>query len=301
MIAGWFLKQEQKERALAICKKTEEMAEYIFNPSDGVFAMLDIVRFYTLLESVADANRVCDASIPFVAKITVPTEKATAILKIAETLSMLSMRFRDKTDVSRLVQLKKLILSVDPIIAKHDSDKTKINSSNLDSDSVSSLGSDLADHFEVEILSWAQIRLTRDTLLCNLVRHQVWFVVESRISLDEVWSTIHDINDDELRDNAIIAAVNMLCLMGSLDEANDWADFISNAEKKKDTIKKIKTKSKESKKQIEINSDTNYTEAGKAIGFALEQPLHVVALPCSALRILKRLQHSTNYLFVNNS
>jgi hypothetical protein len=36
----------------------------------------------------------------------------------------------------------------------------------------------------------------------------------------------------------------------------------------------------------------NYTEAGKAIGFALEQPLHVVALPCSALRILKRLQHT---------
>ncbi|MDR1291706.1 MAG: hypothetical protein LBK06_10955 [Planctomycetaceae bacterium] len=35
-----------------------------------------------------------------------------------------------------------------------------------------------------------------------------------------------------------------------------------------------------------------YTEAGNAIGFALEQPLHVVALPCSALRILKRLQHS---------
>ncbi|MDR1289609.1 MAG: hypothetical protein LBK06_00260 [Planctomycetaceae bacterium] len=35
-----------------------------------------------------------------------------------------------------------------------------------------------------------------------------------------------------------------------------------------------------------------YTEAGKAIGFALEQPLHVVALPCSALRILKRLQHT---------
>jgi hypothetical protein len=34
-----------------------------------------------------------------------------------------------------------------------------------------------------------------------------------------------------------------------------------------------------------------YTETGKAIGFALEQPLHVVALPCSALRILKQLQH----------
>ncbi|MDR1291084.1 MAG: hypothetical protein LBK06_07785 [Planctomycetaceae bacterium] len=29
-----------------------------------------------------------------------------------------------------------------------------------------------------------------------------------------------------------------------------------------------------------------------AVGFALEQPLHVVALPCSALRILKRLQHN---------
>ncbi|MDR1290248.1 MAG: hypothetical protein LBK06_03510 [Planctomycetaceae bacterium] len=38
-------------------------------------------------------------------------------------------------------------------------------------------------------------------------------------------------------------------------------------------------------------NEYRYTEAGKAIGFALEQPLHVVALPCSALRILKRLQH----------
>jgi hypothetical protein len=28
-----------------------------------------------------------------------------------------------------------------------------------------------------------------------------------------------------------------------------------------------------------------YTEAGKTIGFTLEQPLHVVALPCSALQI----------------
>jgi hypothetical protein len=30
-----------------------------------------------------------------------------------------------------------------------------------------------------------------------------------------------------------------------------------------------------------------------AVGFALEQPLHVVALPCSALRILKRLEHKS--------
>ncbi|MDR1479542.1 MAG: hypothetical protein LBJ00_11440 [Planctomycetaceae bacterium] len=30
-----------------------------------------------------------------------------------------------------------------------------------------------------------------------------------------------------------------------------------------------------------------YTVAGKAIGFALEQPLHVIALACSASGILK--------------
>jgi hypothetical protein len=29
-----------------------------------------------------------------------------------------------------------------------------------------------------------------------------------------------------------------------------------------------------------------------AVGFALEQPLHVVALPCSALKILKRLEQN---------
>jgi hypothetical protein len=40
-----------------------------------------------------------------------------------------------------------------------------------------------------------------------------------------------------------------------------------------------------------IKVKVTYTVAGKAIGFALEQPLHVVALACSASRILKRLQH----------
>ncbi|MDR1291719.1 MAG: hypothetical protein LBK06_11020 [Planctomycetaceae bacterium] len=34
-----------------------------------------------------------------------------------------------------------------------------------------------------------------------------------------------------------------------------------------------------------------------AVGFALEQPLHVVALPCSALRILKRLEHNNILVF----
>jgi hypothetical protein len=34
-----------------------------------------------------------------------------------------------------------------------------------------------------------------------------------------------------------------------------------------------------------------YTVAGRAIGFALEQPLHVVALACSAYGILKQLEY----------
>jgi hypothetical protein len=39
-----------------------------------------------------------------------------------------------------------------------------------------------------------------------------------------------------------------------------------------------------------------------AVGFALEQPLHVVALPCSALRILKQLEHNSKMVreYFNN-
>jgi hypothetical protein len=44
---------------------------------------------------------------------------------------------------------------------------------------------------------------------------------------------------------------------------------------------------------IALRTASAYTGAGKAVGFALEQPLHVVALPYSALRILKQLQHTT--------
>jgi hypothetical protein len=36
-----------------------------------------------------------------------------------------------------------------------------------------------------------------------------------------------------------------------------------------------------------------YTVAGRAIGFALEQPLHVVVLSCSVIVKLKQLEYST--------
>jgi hypothetical protein len=40
---------------------------------------------------------------------------------------------------------------------------------------------------------------------------------------------------------------------------------------------------------------TKYTVAGKAISFAPEQPLHVVALAYSTSGILKWLQHKTHF------
>ncbi|MDR1479458.1 MAG: hypothetical protein LBJ00_11020 [Planctomycetaceae bacterium] len=41
-----------------------------------------------------------------------------------------------------------------------------------------------------------------------------------------------------------------------------------------------------------------YTVAGKTIGFALEQPLHVVALACPASGILKQLGYKMGYWFM---
>ncbi|MDR1478948.1 MAG: hypothetical protein LBJ00_08395 [Planctomycetaceae bacterium] len=35
-----------------------------------------------------------------------------------------------------------------------------------------------------------------------------------------------------------------------------------------------------------------YTVAGRAMGFAIEQPLHVVAFSCSASGILKQLEYN---------
>ncbi|MDR1290629.1 MAG: hypothetical protein LBK06_05455 [Planctomycetaceae bacterium] len=48
--------------------------------------------------------------------------------------------------------------------------------------------------------------------------------------------------------------------------------------------KQSRTKSELTQFGIASNAK-KYTEAGKAIGFAFEQPLHVVVLPCSAWRI----------------
>ncbi|MDR2642884.1 MAG: hypothetical protein LBC74_08820 [Planctomycetaceae bacterium] len=244
IIADYFLKQDRKEQAIEFCKKSEEVITDIVNPIDSVFVMLDLSSLYLLLDSVSDAERVCDASIQYVAKITTPAEKATAILKIAETFSVLQIKFKIKRDVKKLAYLKKLILAVDPIIANHDSEANKDVAETK-----------LTDQIESAILSWERIRSMRDMLLRGLVRHQVWLVPESLISLDEVWSTIHDIENDSLRDDAIIAAIDMLCITGSLEDAKNWADFINNADKKKDAVKKIDTKTEAQKKQTPINNE----------------------------------------------
>ncbi|MDR1478793.1 MAG: hypothetical protein LBJ00_07610 [Planctomycetaceae bacterium] len=44
-------------------------------------------------------------------------------------------------------------------------------------------------------------------------------------------------------------------------------------------------------KPTETHCRYRYTVAGKAIGFAPEQPLHVVALACPASGILKQLEY----------
>jgi hypothetical protein len=241
-MAHWFLKHEQKERAMELCRKAEEIIPLIEYPLDNVFVRLDLSSLYMLLDSISDAGRVCDASIAYIEKITTPAEKATAILKIAETFSILQINFSGRRNVAKLVYLKKLILAVDPILAAQELETGE--------EIAAAKG---AKQSELQILSWERIREMRDVLLRGLVRHQVWLVPESRISLDEIWSTIHDIENDSLRDDAIIAVVDMLCITGSLEEAKDWADFINSTDKKNNTLKKINTKSESLKKQIQIN------------------------------------------------
>ncbi|MDR2171589.1 MAG: hypothetical protein LBP59_15715 [Planctomycetaceae bacterium] len=255
-LVNWFLEHDQKDRALATCKKAEAAAAHISDPFDAAISILDISATYVLLDAISDASRVCETSIPFAAKVTIPSERATAILKIAETFSMLQIKFGLRNDVAKLTRLKKLILAVDPIIASYDLTDAEVNKVNdVNSDNANKTDKTRTDKKNPDgappILSWERIRTTRDMLLLNLVRRQIWLTPEGKISLDEVWSTIHDIDDDLIRDDAIITAVDMLCITGSYDEAKGWTDFIKNVDKKNNTIKKIETKIEAAKNQNE--------------------------------------------------
>jgi hypothetical protein len=257
MVANWLLNQNQKEQSLAICKTAELITSSVAEPIDAVFALNELSALYILLNSITDASRVCDESILYAAKITTPAEKATAILKIAEMFSILQINFKNRRDVGKFVKLKKLILAVDPIIAKHDSetendieqDNSNKYQPNLIDDKNSVADSKENRKIESTVLSWRQIRSTRDMLLRNLSRRQAWLVPESRISLDDVLSTIHEIEDDNIRDDAIITAIDMLNITGSQEEAKNWTELINNKNKKIETIKKIQTKAESIKNE----------------------------------------------------
>ncbi|MDR1477602.1 MAG: hypothetical protein LBJ00_01535 [Planctomycetaceae bacterium] len=57
--------------------------------------------------------------------------------------------------------------------------------------------------------------------------------------------------------------------------------------------KRQKTKSVQIICNLSWQKISGYTVAGRAIGFALEQPVHVAALACSAIGILKQLQYKS--------
>ncbi|MDR2345754.1 MAG: hypothetical protein LBE18_06780 [Planctomycetaceae bacterium] len=248
MIVNYLLNNNQKKQALEICNQLEKIIDTITNPVDIVFVLHNLSALYMLLGSVPDAIRTCETAVPYAGKITTPVEHATAILKIAETFSILQNNFINKREIGKLIQLKKLILSVDPIIARHDIEaenniKQNVSETNKQNiaDKSSTAQSEVYRSSSTD-LSWQDIRLKRDKLLRNLVRRQVWLVPESQFSLDDVWSTIHDIEDDTLRDDAIVVAIEMMSITGELEESKDWADFISDKNKKNEIIKKIETK-----------------------------------------------------------
>jgi hypothetical protein len=68
--------------------------------------------------------------------------------------------------------------------------------------------------------------------------------------LDEVWDTIFDIESDRVRDEAMISAVDMMSITGSLEEAKEWAKRITNEDKKNEIIKKIDEKIESQKRLL---------------------------------------------------
>jgi hypothetical protein len=63
------------------------------------------------------------------------------------------------------------------------------------------------------------------------------------------------------------------------------------------TQKKERDKTQKNFASCHVQKNREIPEPVWAVGFALEQPLHVVALACSAFRILKRLQQKNSKVF----
>jgi hypothetical protein len=237
--ANWFLREENKEKTLELCKETESVLASTESSFDSMQIYLDISAIYILLDLEEPARLICERAEKSVSQISEPHEKATILLKLAESLLVIRMKDHKIPLADRILSIKKLILKAAEILTLLPDSETEINFIPAPLSESFSLSSQKdvfpEDQTKFRSLSRSELVHFKNGLLSKIASMQAWGV-----PLEDVWETIEDIDPGEERDNALVAVIDMMIITHSPEDIEAWAEEIVDPTKKNSVLKKLK-------------------------------------------------------------
>lgn len=236
----WFIGQDE-QRALDCCIKAEKEAEKIDNAFDAATFYLESANWFLLLKTGERAKDAIEKAERQAEKIFDPKEQSTVFLKLASTRLSCPPKLWNETLKDRNTAIKELVRKTDRLIAVRYDEKTASTVSVSPTLTDKRMNLDTVHDLLTRslVLPWPEIKAQRNEILAQIAKSQAW-----TDTLEDAWDTILEIEDGPQRDEAVAEVVDMLLTTEQPEEAEVWADEITDEFLKNGVVEKIEAAKK---------------------------------------------------------
>ena len=223
LAADWFLHQDDKKTMAVLVSAAEKALNETSADVNAALLYTEIVALYFLLDDAESIRRTCDRTEQVVARIVDLTQKAMALLRFADTLFLVQGKEKDVPLSEKLAKIKSCVMQANGLMAVPVAGENSFTTTQIDRNKEQSS-------------TWTREEITeqKNTILRKVAVLQAWTA-----PLEDVWDTIEEIDPGPERDTALTTTIEKMIATRSTEYAKDWAEEISDPEKKQTMLKKL--------------------------------------------------------------
>lgn len=220
LLADWFLRQDDKDTLKTLCEAAEIAMADAAPDYESALLLFEIVTIGFLTDQHRRVDKICNRIDEISSTLTNPRQKVSALIRMGETLLLLTGK--DETDVlpKRLKKIKQLALEIDAIVREPSFPSTKSEAP--------------VEAASPVLPGGREAMAMKNRILRQVVAIQAW-----KAPLEDVWDTIEQMDHGPDRDVALSTTIDMMLATQTTDDAQAWAEEISDPEKRRAVLQKL--------------------------------------------------------------
>lgn len=235
-LARLLIRIERNEDAEILCRKVQSLSAFIGPVEDRVRILTKLADLFVQLREHSQARTVCLEGIALDQKIDDPKKKSFLLFDLIDVYLRVHVTEKDSSPEELLKETRQIVLAAATAIPADVSEP-------VESAAVRSVatvdweneGGLLLSREDDEPLSWLKIKTKKNETLRTIATMQAW-----QGTLEDVWETVENIDDSDIRDNAVAETIEMMIATKIWEDAVGWSDEISDPTLRKAIRRKIK-------------------------------------------------------------